>query len=552
MIKALTASAVTLLSSVIAARAHAAAIPASPAEQCKALASADFSEIVDAPTQVTQAKAIEANGDLPAHCQVDGYVTANVGFRLLLPASSWNGKFLERSCGGDCGSTENHRIDDPIHRCEEPLRQGYACIISDMGHKGQGGLWAYNNLQAQVDFGYRGAHVTAVAGKAITEHYFGDAPKHSYFTGCSTGGRQALVEAQRFPWDFDGIVAGGPWINDSDSTMQYVWNDVALSNKDGKPLLSRADLQLVHDAALKKCDMDDGVKDGVIGNPRICGFDPAGLVCKSDKNSTCITQAQADAVKKVYGGPTNSRGERIYTGGSPIGSELAWADVSLSNANGWAVPYFRYEVMPGAGPTWQEKDFDFDRDYKRFDSGVQESLLNAANPDLRKFKAAGGKLIIYQGANDPAVVPANTIDYYETMERTMGGRAKTREFARLYMVPGMGHCIGGEGAYAIDYLSHLDAWVEKGEAPEMMVGAHPNDAWLVSTNFPKDLDASWAESVDMTPEAKALIASLFLQVPLDPATPVAFTRPVYPYPLRAKYSGRGDSTNAKNFGPVEP
>jgi hypothetical protein len=510
--------------------------------RCSALGSADFSEIVDAPTRVTHAKAIDANHDRPAHCEVEGYVVSTVGFNLALPADNWNGRFLERGCGGDCGSTEDSGIDD--ESCGGPLRRGYACIISDMGHRGAGGLWALNNLQAQVDFGYRAAHVVAIAGKAITERYFSESPKYSYFTGCSTGGRQALVEAQRFPWDFDGIVAGAPWINDSDSTMQYVWNDVVLRDKDSRPLLSRADLQLVHEAALQKCDMDDGVKDGVIGNPRACDFDPAALVCKAEKTSTCITRAQAEAVKKVYRGPTNSKGEKIYTGGSPIGSELGWSHYSR-----WALPYFRYEVMPAAGPDWQEKDFDFDRDYKRFNSGIQESLLNAANPDLRKFKAAGGKLIIYQGENDAGVVPANTVDYYETVERTMGGRVRTQDFARLFMVPGMGHCSGGEGAYAIDYLKHIEVWVEKATPPEMMIGAHPDDAWLISATLPKE----WAEQLaDSPPEMKAWIAAWFLRMPLDSGTRVTFTRPVYPYPLRAKYSGRGDPADAKNFNPVVP
>lgn len=526
----LVAAIIMVGSSVVTNQAKAASVDTLVESACKSLVNADFSTVQDAPTMVIDAKLVEASGGAPAHCQVEGYVTPNVGFTLVLPVN-WNGKFIEHGCGGDCGFTAVTPLSvawmDRGMLCDDQLRQRYACIISDMGHKGWGGIWAYNNLQAQVDFGYRGAHVTAVAGKAITEHYYNRAPKYSYFTGCSTGGRQALVEAQRFPWDFDGIVAGAPWINDTDSTMRVVWNDRVLSRKDGKPLLGRADLQLVHDAALAKCDMDDGVKDGVIGNPLACNFDPEGLVCKPGKTSGCITPDQVDAVKKIYAGPTNSQGAKIYTGGSPIGSELDWGGWSLSNSA--AAGYFRYSVMPPAGPHWQETDFDFDRDYKRFPSGSQESLLNAANPDLRKFKTSGGKLIIFQGGKDPAVVPANTIDYYQTVERTMGGRGATQEFARLFVVPGMEHCSAGDGAFAIDYLSYLEAWVEKGHAPDVMIGSHV-----------KGVD--WVQS----------LSSPLLSFPLAPSTPISFTRPVYPYPIQAKYKGTGDPNNAANFGPVEP
>jgi Tannase and feruloyl esterase len=223
-------------------------------QQCTALAGADFSAIDQAPTQIVSAQLIEQKGDASAVCQVQGYVIPNVGFRLQLPASNWNGKFFETGCGGSCGYNEGSGW------CPEPAR-GYACIISDMGHRGIAldGLWATNNLQAQVDFGYRGAHVIALAGKAIAERYYGTAPKHSYFSGCSTGGRQALVEAQRFLWDFDGIIAGGLWIDDTASAMDELWAVRALKGEGGKAILSQKDLQLVHDAAL--------AKGGTCGNP---------------------------------------------------------------------------------------------------------------------------------------------------------------------------------------------------------------------------------------------------------------------------------------------
>jgi feruloyl esterase len=192
-----------------------------------------------------------------------------------------------------------------------------------MGHRGkdQDGLWAYNNLQAQVDFGYRGAHVAAVAGKAIAERYYGHAPKYSYFHGCSTGGRQAMVEAQRFPWDFDGILGGGPWINDSDSTMAMVWGIKALRDKDGHAILTPAELRSINEAVLAKCDLDDGVKDGTISNPRACKFDPAELACGTSKKASCLNEAQINAVRKLYAGPTTSTGIHIFPGGVMPGFE---------------------------------------------------------------------------------------------------------------------------------------------------------------------------------------------------------------------------------------
>jgi feruloyl esterase len=474
------------------------------------------------------AQIVARSGDLPGYCRVEGYVVPNVGFDLWMP-ENWNSKFIEVGGGGDLGGFSS----EMWHSCDGPLQKGYACVASDLGHKGSGGLWASNNLQALVDFGYRATHVTALAGKAIAAHYYAREPQHAYFEGCSTGGEEALVEAQRFPWDFEGIIADAPWINDSDSTLYMVWANRALTGKDGKSLLTRADTDLLHKAVLARCDADDGIMDGIISNPRGCKFDPAELLCRAGQNTQCLTGAQVQAVKKVYVGPVNSRGEKIYPGGAEFGSERHWVDdyMDLVTTDGqlstadWSLIYFRYMVMPPRGPGWQPGDVDFDRDYQRFNSGTQESLLNAANPDLRRFKSAGGKLIITHGWDEvPSGPPANVIDYYETVTRTMGGRAATQSFARLFMVPGMDHCGGGNGpgAYVIDSLKYLEDWVEQGRAPDVLIGAHPKD---------KDLAHN-------------------PRVPLAPAA-ISFTRPVYPYPVWAKYLGKGDPNDAANFGPAE-
>ena len=538
VVKAIIAVMVIASHAVSAGAQETAAVTAtqSSAAQCKALERADFTGIPDAPTQLIQAKFMEATDDMPAYCGVQGYVAPTIVFELRLPTSNWNGKFFEVGCGGACG-----HYDGGAPSC--PLQRGYACITSDMGHHSStmysDGLWAYNDLQTQIDFGYRGPHVTALAGKAITEYYYSKAPKYSYFQGCSTGGRQALIEAERFPWDFDGIIGGAPWIDDSDSGMNVVWAIRALMGKDGKLILGTAELRLVHDAALAQCDMDDGVKDGLISNPHNCKFDPARLICKKGQTTACLSAAQADAVRKIYDGPRNSQGKRLFTRGAAPGSEMGWidddSDQNYVHSDGtpthigmWTIEYFRYMVMPGRGAGWNLTDYDFDRDPQRFATGIQESLLSVANPNLRKFKEAGGKLIVDQGWADQSVPAEKTIDYYEMVTRTMGSLAATKDFFRLFLVPGMKHCSGGDGAFAIDYLNYMEAWVERGQAPDVMIGAH--------------IDPKYWGRRYQAPSA----------FPLDPAMPVQFTRPIYPYPLYAKYKGKGSPNDAANFGPVAP
>ena len=491
-------------------------------DQCMGLPSVDFSGIQDAPTEVMATKVVEPAAGAPAYCKVQGYVSPQIAFELRLPLTNWNGKFMEVGCGGFCGDMSF------IFYCDNPLRKGYACLVTDMGHKSTAldGKWAYNNLQAQVDYGFRATHVAVLAGKAITEHYYDKASVKSYYLGCSCGGRQGLVEAQQFPWDFDGIVVGAPAINFSGLFMDLLWKTRAVTDKDGKPLFSVADIKLVHSAAVAKCDRDDGLKDGLIGDPRTCRFDPSDLVCRAGAKTGCLSPEQVAGMKKFYSGPVTSQGARIALGGGMPGSEAS----DTMGINGYqnefahfGKEFFQYMgFVPAPGPSWKSSDFDFDRDYKRL--GMLESLYASTNPDLRKFKASGGKLILWQGWADGGVSPLNTIDYYETVERTMGGPAATRDFFRLFMLPGVEHCWGGEGASVVDFLSYMEAWVEKNQAPDMILSAHVKEARSIA-----DL----------------------LNWPSDPAS-IGFTRPVYPYPLQAKYKGTGDPNKAENFGPVKP
>jgi hypothetical protein len=501
-----------------------------PTTRCGAIQQTDFSGMADAPLQVNVSRIVAAAGKLPAFCQVQGYVAPNIGIEMRLPASNWNGKFFYAGCTGSCGFAAN---SEWARECDYPLTKFYACIISDMGHQSTDldGLWAYKNLEAKVDFGFRATHRTALAGKAITEAFYRKPPSRSYFMGCSTGGRQAMIEAQRFPWDFDGIIAGAAVITEAGTAMDFVWNLAQSVDKNGKPLFTLADLKFIHQAALAASDADDGLKDGLIGDPRASKFDPSNLICKAGQTSGCLTAAQAEAVKKIYAGPMNSKGEKLYNGGGvQPGSELNWPLFVAQNGN--RAPSDRSAsdttrfMLSDWGSTWTFNQFDFDRDHRRM--GEMDALYAASNPDLRAFKAAGGKLMMFHGWADPAVAPLNSVDYYETAEKTMGGRAATQSFFRLFMVPGMNHCFGGEGAFAIDYISAMEAWVEQGQAPDMLQAAH--------------LDGEH----DVPP-----MINMF---PIAPAAKI-FTRPVFPYPVQARYNGSGDPKDAGSFhaaGPTAP
>jgi hypothetical protein len=502
-----------------------------PAARCVALSASDLSEIPDAPSQITAAKEVEPSGDAIGYCEVSGYVAPNVGFLLRLPPHNWNGKFVELGCGGSCGTTAH------ISACDDPLRRGYACIVSDGGHTSNGGelTWADHNAQAVIEYLVRASHVTALAGKAIAQRYYDRSPHKSYFMGCSAGGLQAMWEAERFPWDFDGIVAGGPDVHLRGIWTNWLWANHALTDENGQAVFGKADLELLHQAVVAKCDMNDGIKDGLIGDPRRCTFDPAELQCTAGKTSGCLTTRQVQAAERIYSGPATTDGAQIDRPIAMKGSELSWLDFFGGSAAS-STPFYsylrdwsRYSIFPlNFGSSWEPRNFDFDRDYKRL--GAMEAL-EPNNADLRRFKGAGGKLLMYTGWNDAIEGVLNTVAYYETAEKILGDRPATQDFLRLFVIPGMNHCSGGDGAFAVDYLSYLEAWVEKGSPPEQLVASHVKLEDLKFDN-PKDVH----EMVRR------------LEFPLDPAT-VSFSRPVYPYPVATKYLGHGDSKDAASFGP---
>lgn len=450
---------------------------------CAALLQADFSMLADAPTQLLQAAPVAAQGTVPEYCRVQGYVRSNVRFELRLPAANWNGKLIMEGCGGFCGSL------DYAQRCDERLGRGYACITTDMGHTSTvfDGKWAFNNREAEIDFGYRATHVTAVAGKAIVNAFYARVPQRAYFHGCSTGGRQGLVSAQRFPADFDGIIVGAPVMRMPASGMVLAWSIRAARDAEGRRIVTPREVELLHRAVLQRCDSRDGLADGVLADPRDCDFDPAVLACpvnaKARKNAgiDCLTSPQVEAFRRIYDGPRNSEGRRVFAGGLPRGSELNWIGTVVSQDerpplfDGFIGDLFRYLAFAeDPGPSFRLTDFDFDRDPPRL--GAMAQIFTGANPDLTEFRERGGKLLLYHGWADSVVIPDPSIEYYELATRAMGGPAVTREFFRMFLVPGANHCGGGAGAHEIDYLTALERWIERGEAPEQLMGRRPADA----------------------------------------------------------------------------
>jgi hypothetical protein len=506
--------------------AAAESVPVTDA--CEALIEADFTDVEDAATQVTDAHMVAATEDVPAHCLVLGYVSPNVGVRLHLPAAGeWNGNFLEASEGGYGGSSLAM-----VPWCEEAMRRGYACLTHDTGHSGWNlrGSWAYNNLQAEFDYGIRGHYVAALAGKALIEHYYDSAPEYSYHVGCSGGGKQGLVEAQRFPWTFDGILAMEPSSVTATGVVIH-WNALVTHDENGKLLFTDEDIDVLHQGALEACDANDGLKDGVIGgDPRSCKFDPRTLACKAGQSSGCLSAIQVQAAQKVYEGPVTSDGEKLS-------QYFPWYPALPGSEKGeYFTRFIEYKETwwqfmgfdPDPGPSWQASDFDFDRDYKRM--GAKDAVVNGySNPDLRNYKQAGGKLMVIQGWEDSGLPgPQVSVDYYEMAERIIGDREATQDFYRLFMIPGRSHCHRGSGATNGDFLSYLEDWVEKGEAPDMVIGYQP-DIRRDDDNYDNSMKANTSVPVKHK-----------------------FSRPHYPYPQWAKYRGTGDPNDYRNFEAVDP
>jgi len=500
--------------------------PVLAAQDCASLANLKIDN-----TNLLSAAEVPANDELPAYCRVLGFVRPAINFEIKLPISGWNSKFYMVGCGGFCG-TLNTEAPGSTNAMNFGLRRGYAVAASDSGHWGTGvtdARWAMNNPVAVMDWAQRYVPETARVSKIVLKAFYGAEQKRAYFAGCSQGGRMGLMEALRNPKDFDGIISGAPVIDLAGFYNYMAWIARANAGPDGRSVFSPNKLKLLQDAVYSACSENIGTAEPVVADPRACHFNPSTLQCRAGDGLDCLTQTEVAAAEKIYRGPVNSLGRKLFPG-APVSSEPFWP-LWITGTGGpqaitFAQNFFRYVAFyPPAGPSFNVSDYDFDKDPPRL-AGVA-SIANVAtfNPtngeiefdNMNAFRQAGGKLIIWHGWADAEVPPQFTADFYEALAKKSGGIATVQEFARLFMVPGMDHCgaqTGGPGisATGIDPLSALEQWVEEGNAP----------AELVATKT--------APSSNQT----------------------LWRRPVCAYPKMARYIGAGDPASASSFACMGP
>jgi tannase/feruloyl esterase len=497
--------------------AGATVIP--PVRDCASLV--EDLDIPDAPTHVTAATVVPAQSGTPEFCEVRGYVEPKVQFVVKLPTTTFTGRYVQFGCGGFCGAVVPPGFPNCAPDGAEP---GDAAVAAtDDGHEGAAdqpavdGTFGENDQPARDDWFFRAPHVLSLAAKRLVDNFYGAPPTKSYFTGCSNGGREAMLLAQRYPTDFDGIVAGAPAFPISPLLgMFQAWLARSNTAADGTPILTAAKLPALHDAAVAACDEVDGLADGQLDDPRACDFDPGTVQCPGADAPTCLTAAQVDVVRKLYAGPTDPDGTPLYPGGEAIGSELAW--------NGWIIPaadgptaaaaladgYLRHVGYPIGTPHSSLAEVEFTRaEFDRQDA--EGSKGNATSLDLSAFTAHGGKLVIWHGWSDEAIPPVGTLDYYQRLADANGGLAATRQWARTFMVPSMYHCGRGYQLTEFDPLRELVSWVENGTAPDRVIATG------------RDANGT-----------------------------VTRTRTVFPYPQRAVYDGSGSVDDAANFVPADP
>jgi feruloyl esterase len=443
-----------------------------------------------------------AAAPLPAHCRVAATLTpsadSQIEMELWLPAENWNGKFLAVGNGGWAGTIS-------FDAMATGLRRGYATASNDTGHKGGSASFALGHPEKLVDFGYRAMHEMAVQSKALIQAFYKRAPQLSYYQGCSTGGRQGMMAAQRYPEDFDAIIAGAPVYNVVHLNVSQVSLQVGML-KNASSLVPAEKRTLFANAVVAACDPRDGVKDGIISEPRACRFDPAVLACKAGDGPDCLTAAQVANARSAYLPVTTKSGALVYPGRSP-GFESGWRIPTPGTALN---PLFgdmpRY--VGRQDPNWDPMTFDLETDLAL--ALKNAAFIEAGDPDLAKFKARGGKLLLYHGWADPGPAPENTINYYDAVNRTLGGRQD--DWMRLFLMPGVGHCGGGVGPDQADFLGALERWKEQGVAPGQIVATRG--------------------------------AGRGGQTPMS--------RPLCPHPQVARYKGTGSTDEAGNFSCVTP
>ncbi|WP_158815726.1 tannase/feruloyl esterase family alpha/beta hydrolase [Methylocapsa sp. S129] len=506
---------------------HAATAVAADCQSLAALslpnAKIDAAQEIDAGSYTPAgAKAIAG---LPAFCRIHGIIApapgSQIGFELWLPRTSWNHKLEMFGNGG-------YSSDISYADMADRLQTGYASVATDTGHIGSDPAFAAGHPESIVDWGHRAVHETAQKAKLLVAAYYGAAPVHAYFKGCSTGGHQALMEAQRFPGDFDGIIAGDPGNNRTHLNAGFLWQYIANHphGDDAHPIIPASKLSMITQAVVKACQGLNGSQDGglptdnFLTDPGSCHFDPATIACKGADAADCLTAPQAQALKAMYDGARDPQtGERIFFGWPP-GSEgssavverlpgwsLYWADPAKADQPA-RLTYWRDWAFDDKWNWW---NFDWSRDMRAADAKLAP-IINANSPDLETFRKLGGKLLEYHGLADPVAPPLDSISYYEHVvadQKEKHADLSAGAFYRLFLVPGMAHCSGGPGADRFDAQSALENWVERGAPPDSMIASHA--------------DGEGA------------------------ATHVAFSRPLCPYPRQARYDGKGDPTLAGSF-----
>ncbi|WP_321784400.1 tannase/feruloyl esterase family alpha/beta hydrolase [Paraburkholderia sp. J94] len=512
------------------ATANAPLAVVAPVTDCSKLAAVDITDIGGAGSTITSATVTTAtvNGVQVNFCTVKGTLAPSNTFEVALPVSSWTQRFAQLGCGGLCGT-----LSDPTQQssfsfsytCPLVQEAGFVTAATDMGHSGNSTAWT-QNAQQRADFAYRGQHITTLTAEKLIKAYYGQAQKYAYFIGCSDGGREALMAAQRYPTDYNGIVAGAPAAHfQIQNSLYHGWSVESQSttgDSTGNATLYADKALVLHKAVVAACGGQAGVPDGLIADPRTCNFDPASIQCANGATNTsnCLTAAEVSTASKIYGGPVDATtGLRMLAGSPQFGSEENWVGVEVPTTNSTDAPVpvtslFSYMIVSGAynliftgSPTMPTVDTFGYKDASFYTNYLQANhpLNDATNPDLSAFNKAGGKLILWHGWADQHISPLFTIQYYEAMQNTMGATT-VNDFARLYLVPGVGHCGGGEGFPNIDLVSQITAWAEHGTAPNAV----------------------------MTYQT-------------DSSDAVTASRPVYPYPAVAQYAGSGDWHNGANW-----
>lgn len=467
-----------------------------PTASCAALPGEDFTQVPDAPSTLVSATVDSANGI--SFCDVWGYISPQTYFEVKLPTATWRGDFLQEGCGGFCG--QGPLTDQPLAAtgCAPATNGEFVLAADDEGHLSSSGLdalWGRDDPALRAVFGRTSEHSLAQVAKALIGRFYGRAAAHSYFDGCSDGGREALNLAERYPDDFDGIIAGAPGQNWAAlGGMLETW--LARVNMDaaGHQILSTEKLPALHAAVIRAC----AGPNGIIADPRQCAFDPARLTCPPGTDTAnCLTPAQVSTVRELYLGPTDAAGRSLYNGGEPYGSELAWsgwlaqpsADQQApgdTQAGLFGLNYLKdlaFTVNPPADFTLADAQFT-DAEFAQL-AQLGDALYDANDPDLGAFAAHGGKLIIYHGWADQAIPPFSTVDYYADVEHASGGFPASQRFSRLYMIPGSNHCLSfdsldGAGSVAVDFLTPLVNWVEHGAAPAAIAAPlHPSSGPVI-------------------------------------------------------------------------